>query len=211
MSTTPNDTLEIYQYSYSIHGSHRKIIDYVNRDKKVLDVGCNKGYLSREFKKNNCYTVGIEADLESALIAKQFCDDVIIQDVEQIRDLAYPDDYFDVVVLADILEHLKNPDKVLLCLRKYLNPKGDIIVSLPNIARIDIRLKLLFGKFEYEETGIMDKTHLRFFTLQTAKKLLENSGYKISSIDYTGLYSKFKIFPTLTAFQFIIMARKNEK
>lgn len=208
MPVNKNSAFEVYQYCGDPHSVHSKIIKYVGSKKKVLDVGCNKGYLCKEFKNNGCFTVGIEADAESGNFARQFCDNVIVSDVEQIKQLPYPENYFDVMVFADVLEHLKDPSAVLQWLKKYLSPKGLIIVSFPNVARVDIRLKLLFGKFNYEDAGIMDKTHLRFYTFASAKKLLESCGYRVLSIDYTGLCSKIRIFPTLISFQFIIVANK---
>lgn len=197
-----------YRLGALVYGSHNQIIGLVGINKKVLDVGCSTGYLSSKFKENGCYVVGIEADLESANTAKKFCDEIVIGDIEQMEKLQYPDNYFDCIVVADILEHLKYPEKALLALKRYLNPKGFIVASLPNIARIDIRLNLLFGKFDYTETGILDKTHLRFFTLAGAKKFLTNCGYKILQVDFTGRFRKLKLFSKLTAFQFIILAKK---
>ena len=203
-----DNSAAVYQFSSSVYGSHSKIIDYAGANKKVLDVGCNKGYLCGEFKKNGCFTVGIEADPECCKIATQFCDQVIMADVENLEELAYPESYFDVMVFADILEHLKNPEKILLRLKKYLHPDGLVIASFPNVARLDIRLNLLFGKFEYAQTGIMDKTHLRFFTVSTAKKLFLESGYKVRDVDYTGSLVRFKILPACFAFQIIVLANK---
>ena len=208
MSVNKSSAFEAYRYCADPHSGHSKIIKHVGSNKKVLDAGCNKGYLCKEFRNNGCSAVGIEADAESAEFARQFCDKVITADLEQLKELPYPDNYFDAMVFADILEHLKDPSLTLRWLKKYLKPEGLIIVSLPNIARLDIRLKLLLGKFDYEDAGIMDKTHLRFFTLSSAKKLIQSCGYKVIRIDYTGLCSKIKILPTLISFQFIIVAKK---
>lgn len=209
MSLNKSISSSVYRFGNLTSGSHRKIIDLVGKDKKILDVGCNKGYLSVKFRENGCYVVGIETDLESAGIAKNSCNEIIIGDVDQIDKLSYPDDYFDAMVFADILEHLKNPEEVLLRLKRYLNPAGLVIASSPNIARMDIRLRLLFGKFDYEETGILDRTHLRFFALSTAKKIFQDTGYKVLYTDYTGaVYNFLRILPTFFAFQFIIIAKK---
>jgi len=202
------DKTNVYQFGTSAKGSHAKIISLVGKGKKVLDVGCNKGYLSQRFKENGCMVVGMEGDADCANIARKFCDDVITVDVEQINTLTYPEGYFEVIVFADVLEHLKEPKNVLLKLKRYLNHSGFVIVSLPNIARLDIRIKLLFGNFDYEEAGIMDKTHLHFYTLFSAKRLLTDCGFQILKVDYTGELAKFMIFPTLTSFQFIITAKK---
>ncbi|MBU1727419.1 MAG: class I SAM-dependent methyltransferase [Candidatus Omnitrophica bacterium] len=210
MSAKKDSAFEVYQYCGDPHSAHAKIIKYVGSRKKVLDVGCNKGYLCKEFKSNGCFTVGIEADAESANLARKFCDNIIVEDLEQLKALPYPDKYFDVMVFADILEHLKDPALCLMQLKRYLNPEGLIIVSLPNIARLDIRLNLLFGKFTYQDSGILDKTHLRFFTLSSAKRILESSGFKVVGIDYPGLASKIRIFPTLISFQFIIIAKLDQ-
>lgn len=207
-SALPAGRQENYSLGAFVYGSHNQIIELVGRNKKVIDVGCNKGYLSSKFKENGCYVVGIEADLESANIAKKICDEIVIGDIEQMEKLQYPDNYFDCMVLADVLEHLKNPEKALLVLKRYLNTKGFIVASLPNIARIDIRLNLLFGKFDYTETGILDRTHLRFFTLTNAKKLFTDCGYKILQVNFTGRFKKFKLFSKLMSFQFIISAKK---
>jgi len=200
-----------YQYSDDVHSSHHKILDLVGEGKKVMDVGCSRGYLAAKFKEKGCFVLGIESDPQSALIAKEFCDELVTGDVEQLDKLKYPENYFDVIVFADVLEHLKHPENVLINLKKYLKKDGRIIASLPNIARIDIRMKLLLGKFDYEEGGILDKTHLRFFTLKNAKKLFINCGLNIESIAFTASASRFKIFPELLAFQFVIVSKIKEK
>ena len=192
---------------FSRFWAHRKVIKYVGKNKKILDVGCATGYLAKEFKKNNCYVVGIELDKEAATVAEQYCDDIISGDVEQISKLPYPNEFFDVIVYSDVLEHLKRPDLVLLRFKKYLSKSGQLIVSVPNIAYFTIRLKLLFGIFEYEEKNILDNTHLRFFTLSSIKRMLSECGYRITKIDYTGPTAMIKILPRLLAIQFVIVAQ----
>lgn len=190
-----------------------KIINYVGMNKKVLDVGCASGYLAERLKKNECYVVGIEIDEAATKTAKQFCDNIIVGDVEQLNELPYPSKFFDVIVYSDILEHLKRPDLVLIKFKKYLAPKGCVIASIPNVARFEVRLKLLLGKFDYTDTGHLDVTHLRFFTIKTAKQLLESTGYKVEKVDYTGLASRIsvlKLFPTLFANQIILIAKSIE-
>jgi len=189
-----------------------KILKYIRANSKVLDVGCSSGYLSKEFKKKGCYVVGVEISKVAAEVAKQYCDEVLIGDLEEMH-LSFPLGFFDFIVCADVLEHLKRPDLVLTKLESFLAPTGLIIASLPNVAQVRVRLKLLLGKFEYGDSGILDLTHLRFFTLDTAKQLFTESGYEVLKVDYTGLASKLKILRKWLAFQFIIVAkpRSNQK
>lgn len=207
----PKKVVETYKFNSSPYGSHMKIIDLVGEKKKVLDVGCATGYLDEYLKKNSCYVAGIEIDEEAAKIARNFCDEVIVGDVEEIEELDYPKAFFDVIIYADILEHIKRPDILLIKFRDYLAPNGYVVASIPNVARFSTRLRLLFGKFKYKDAGIIDKTHLRFFTLKTTKHLFENALYKVEKIDYTGNFTDrlklTKILPTWFACQFIIVAR----
>ncbi len=196
-----------YTLGVSAHGAHKRIIDLVGRDKVVLDAGCNRGYLARVFKQNGCRVIGIEQDQQSAREAASWCDSLVIADIEALGGLEVPQGYFDVMLFADILEHLRDPRAVLERFRKYLKPGGRVIVSLPNIARLDVRLNLLFGKFEYADTGILDHTHLRFYTLTTARELLTRSGYAVERVFYTGLADRIGILPGLFAFQFILLGR----
>lgn len=197
-----------YSFWSSPYSPHVKIVNRVGRNKKVLDVGCATGYLAGQMKKNGCYVVGVEIDKDAANIAKLYCDNVIVADLEQLKELPYPNDYFDVIVYGDILEHLKRPDIILMRFKKYLAKNGLVVASIPNVAFCHVRLKLLFGKFKYEEKGILDKTHLKFFTLKTAKALFETTGYEVLEVDYSGLASHIKVFPTLFALQFILIVRK---
>jgi SAM-dependent methyltransferase len=89
---------------------------------------------------------------------------------------------FDVVVCADILEHLPSPEELLAAIHKWLKPGGVLLVSLPNVANITVRLSLLLGRFSYAERGILDRTHLRFFTKRTARALLEDAGFRVNRI-----------------------------
>jgi 2-polyprenyl-3-methyl-5-hydroxy-6-metoxy-1,4-benzoquinol methylase len=198
-----------YLFKPSPHSSIQTIANVIPKCCKVLDVACCTGYLARVLKEKECEVVGIELDESAGNIARKFCKDVIIANIEAIDALPYPKEYFDVIVFADILEHLRRPDLSLRKFKPYLKRTGLCMVSLPNIARIEMRLNLLLGKFDYTEIGIMDKTHLRFFTFKTAKQLILSEGYVIEKVEYTGLSSKFRILkfmPNLFAYQFIFIA-----
>lgn len=199
-----------YKLSDSACGVHRKIIRYVGSNKKVLDVGCGSGYLGEIFKKNGCWVAGIESDCNRARQAQGLLDGFVKADIESLEKLDYPEGFFDCIVLADVLEHLRRPDAALILFRRYLNDNGYLVVSIPNVARLDVRLKFLCGKFDYDNGGILDKTHLRFFTEKTARKLLEGCGYSITKVDYSGFFSKFRMpgpFSGMLAFQFIFLAK----
>jgi 2-polyprenyl-3-methyl-5-hydroxy-6-metoxy-1,4-benzoquinol methylase len=86
---------------------------------------------------------------------------------------------FERVLLLDLLEHLQRPEVLLRQCHEVLEPKGELIVSVPNVANITVRLMLLFGKFDYTDRGILDKTHLRFFTRKTVRRMVEESGFTI--------------------------------
>jgi O-antigen biosynthesis protein len=177
---------------------HRKIIHFVGHNKVVLDVGCSEGLLSKKMKENDCSVVGIEQDKEAAEIAKEYCQDLIIGDVETIELNTKYENYFDTLIFADILEHLKEPSDVLERFKKYLKDDGCLIISIPNISNWKIRLQMLLGNFEYNEYGILDNGHIRFFNEKSTKKMINNAGYKISKFDLTvGDVKRFLIFPIL--------------
>ncbi|MDP1728725.1 MAG: class I SAM-dependent methyltransferase [archaeon] len=174
--------------------SHDKIINLVDKNKKVLDIGCASGYLASFLKEKGCVVDGVDTDEELIKIAKKYCNAYIL-DISKDNVVGK----YDIIILGDILEHLENPDKVLLSLKENLNDDGYIIISIPNIANIYPRLKILFGNFDYEEIGIFDKTHLRFFTRKSFKELIKNTGYKIEKLEYTPIpiYLKFPNIPKL--------------
>ena len=87
--------------------------------------------------------------------------------------------HFDRVLLQDVLEHVRDPMRVLTDCHGLLDAQGLLLVSVPNVANITVRLSLLFGRFEYAERGILDKTHLRFFTRKSARRMIEQAGYEI--------------------------------
>ena len=201
-------------FNPSPHSPHTKIVKYVGNGKKVLDVGCATGYVAHELMKKGCRVVGIDIDKAMAEVAKSYCDRVIVANVEEIEELPFPEGYFDIIIFSDVLEHLKRPDLALIAFKRYLNPNGFVIASIPNIARIEYRIRLLFGKFDYEDyerSGILSSAHLRFFTLKTARHLFKAAGYKISKVDYTGLGSRFKVLPTWLAFQFIMIGTPSDQ
>lgn len=198
---------------------HSKITVCIGNNKKVLDVGCAEGNLADVMQSNKCEVVGIEIDPESAQNAQRFCKDVFVGDVESIELSSKYDDYFDYILFADVLEHLKEPLTVLKRFKKYLKDDGCVIVSLPNISNWRLRLKFLFGRFEYQETGLLDNGHIRFFNEKIAINFLNDAGFEIIKFDITGLDSPIgtKFFqligthrPNLLAHQFLIIAKKKE-
>ena len=204
------------------YGPHSQATRLVGKGKRILDVGCSSGELASMLKANGCAVIGIEYDQEAAQKAREHCEQVIVVDLDRIEEFPFKKNEFDHILFMDVLEHLRDPLTLLKKLKPFLKTNGTIIVSVPNVANISIRSSLLFGGWNYTEYGIMDRTHLRFFTRKTAKALVTDAGYLIKTFDVTpGIpllsrvyrqpfltinYALSKTFQTLFATQFIISA-----
>jgi 2-polyprenyl-3-methyl-5-hydroxy-6-metoxy-1,4-benzoquinol methylase len=169
-----------YPIKSSKSSSHDYVRGMVGSNKEVLDIGCGEGDFAGELKKNGNRVTGVDLlpqPANSAAFEQYFSadlDDGISPVVHALGDKR-----FDRVLLLDILEHLRSPDRILTQCHTLLDGNGQLIVSLPNIANISVRLLLLFGRFDYTERGILDRTHLRFFTRKTARRFLQENGYEI--------------------------------
>lgn len=162
--------------------SHAVILSRLGpgKGRRLLDVGTAQGELAHLLSQQGFVVTGIEGDTELAGLARPSCADL----VELNLDLTLPefDEPFDVIVYGDVLEHLKDPLRVFTGLNRYLAPKGRVVVSVPNIAHITIRLMLLFGYFECMDRGILDRTHLRFFTLRSFRRFLAQGGVRVEAL-----------------------------
>jgi SAM-dependent methyltransferase len=166
--------------------AHARMIEMVGSGKRVVDFGCWTGFVAKELKERGCYVAGIEIDPQAAEEARSVCDQVIVADLDNI-DLsqALGGEKYDVGLFGDVLEHLKEPARLLVQMRELLSPGGYIVASVPNIAHISIRLMLLQGRFDYADTGILDDTHLKYYTRQSIGDLLEACGYIVDVMGWT--------------------------
>lgn len=170
----------VYYFLKDATSTHMLILNQVDHNSKVLDIGCAGGYLGEYLiKQKKCEVYGIEPDTDSAQDAQQRGYVRIINKnaEEGIAELAGI--HFDYIILADVLEHLVEPELVLQKIKNNLAPNGKVIISLPNIAHYSVRLSLLLGRWNMKDCGIMDKTHLHFYTLKTAKMLIERCGLEV--------------------------------
>lgn len=153
--------------------------------KTILDVGCASGRLGAALKKRqDCFVVGVEYEPEIANEAKDLLDEVIVGDIEE-KIGTLPSDYFDCIVLADVLEHLRFPETVLQKLNRALKDTGIIVASIPNVRHWSVVRALLEGDWNYEDAGILDRTHLRFFTRKSVLKIFADSGYAVTGLTHT--------------------------
>ncbi|MDD5687526.1 MAG: glycosyltransferase [Elusimicrobia bacterium] len=196
--------------------TYGQIIDLITEGSTVFDIGCSTGFLGKYLiEKKNCVVYGLEIDEKSAERAKSLYKKVFIDDIEKENVLDKIHERFDYIILGDVIEHLRDPDIVLSNIKGILKPYGSVLMSIPNIATWKIRLNLLFGKFEYAENGgILDKNHLRFFTLKSMSKMVSNCGFRINY--FRGAGSNMPIFlrnsfPSLLASQFVFELKINEK
>ncbi|MBO1750964.1 class I SAM-dependent methyltransferase [Actinotalea sp. BY-33] len=157
--------------------SHAVVLDLVGTVGSVLDVGCSTGYLGAELRRRGCRVVGVEQDADAAGRAREVLDEVLVADIEggSLTELL-AGQQFDVVVLADVLEHLRDPAATLRAATELLAPGGSVVISVPNVAHGSLRLALLQGRWIYTETGLLDRTHLRFFTRDSFLGLLDDAG-----------------------------------
>lgn len=201
-----------YSLNPAEYGTHKLVASEIGKGNIVLDVGCNKGYLKQLVPDNTFYGIDYNRDdLKSAL--KSGYKKVYQLDLNDYNRFRSKEKY-DVIVFADILEHLLFPDKVLkFFVEHYLKRGGKIIISLPNVAHITVRLSLLRGRFVYTQSGILDRTHLHLYTVQTAGELIASSGLniiqrKFSSNRLGRLIQHFPFLGTLLGFNLIFICRK---
>jgi O-antigen biosynthesis protein len=143
---------------------------------RVLELGCACGATLLEIKNRfpNAELYGIELNVGAVAIGRQFAD---IRPMDAALPLDYPEQYFDYVITADILEHLVDPWRVVANIRPHLKETGSVIASIPNIMHVSVMRDLLNGRFPYQDAGILDRTHLRFFTLTEIDGLFADAGY----------------------------------
>jgi 2-polyprenyl-3-methyl-5-hydroxy-6-metoxy-1,4-benzoquinol methylase len=170
----------VYTFKNFEGSSHRILIDFLHRHAReggtLLDLGAAGGELGEAVREHFSRTIGFEFNADCvADLCKRF-DQAVIADLERVKSLP---SNVDAIVLADVLEHLTNPARALELVRNALRDDGRVFISVPNIANITVRLGLLFGIFEYRDRGILDHTHLRFYTKRTIRREVENAGFRI--------------------------------
>lgn len=162
-------------------GMRPEIASFVPKNiRTILDIGCGYGALLKLVKEQTgAETWGIEVIKEVAEKAKNQTDNVITGKVENLFYLI-PDNYFDCITFNDVLEHLSEPAEVLKMIKPKLSENGIIISSIPNVRYLSNLYNLLIKKdWEYKEDGILDSTHLRFFTKKSMKRMFEEAGYRL--------------------------------
>jgi len=158
----------------------REVLSRVPPGARVLEVGAHSGYFSALLRGHGCAVTALEVDPRAAALAADHADRVVVGDVEDPAVRARLGGPFDRVLFMHVLEHLVDPWGALRAVRELLAPAGRVVLLVPNVACWRVRKRLFFGgAFEYEDTGILDRTHLRFFTLPSARGLLETSGFAV--------------------------------
>jgi glycosyltransferase involved in cell wall biosynthesis len=229
---SPHSTTK-YSPKKSPLSSHKRVAAYVPEKSKVLDLGGEGNYIE-ELKAKGCEVTAVNFFDLPEPVRDQY-DQCLKFDLES-GSLAgvIPDEKFDVVVLADVLEHIRNAGNVISEIKDLLKPNGILIASTPNIAHFTVRLSLLFGRFPYGKRGILDESHIHFYTLKTFRNLLLKEGYQIFRKTYTPIpfellagkggfslflfrfleyayYFTVKVWPGLFAYQSVLCAREKSR
>lgn len=207
--------------------AHSLVLSLVPPGARVLEFGCATGYMSAELSSRlGCTVTGIELSAEAAEEARQHCARVIVGDAEQLDLHALlGEERFEVILFADVLEHLRDPWALLVRVRSLLAEGGSVIASIPNVAHGSVRVALFHGEWRYRPLGLLDDTHLRFFTRDGVQDLFERGGFFVThwlrkrhSIEGTEmgvqvpepLQPHLEHDPEVTTFQFIVRAVASE-
>ena len=179
--------------------------------KRILDIGCANGALGKMLKgKFTCTIVGVEVSESAATLAREVLDQVYVFNIEQTEE--WPAEIlaggFDAVIISEVLEHLFLPEVLMKRLRAIVHNKTAVILTVPNVLFWKNRMKILFGSFEYEERGIMDRGHIHFFSWKSLSALIEGEGFAIEAtmhhVPTRILRWLADVFPGLCAHNFIV-------
>jgi len=220
-----------YHYDFDPNGmsTAARLSRLVGRGHRVLELGCGYGIITRQLADaQECIVTGVERDAQSAAIARPWLDQLIVGDLEGASwtsDIKAP---YQVILAADVIEHLRNPLDLLQKLHALLEREGRLVLSVPNIGHAGVIAELLCGRFDYAPTGILDETHLRFFTWSSLERLLNTAGFEVThreTVDAPGSHEQFyehwiklpaalrdmlDAHPAARVFQYVLVARSTE-
>src|SRR5688572_1384695 len=174
-----------YRLKNDAYSSHAVILDRLGlgRGRTLLDAGAADGFLSELLTRQGWRVTALERDPAQAERARGRCAEVVVADLDEAAQaLSGP---FDAIVYGDVLEHLSDPLATLVGINQALAADGRVIASVPNVAHLWVRLQLLGGRFDYTDRGILDRTHLRFFTRRTFVALLVQAGLSVEELAVT--------------------------
>ena len=173
----------VYSFKDFEGSSHRILMRLIRRFARrggtLVDLGAAGGELGAAVRDHFKRTIGFEYEVANLPALRERFDLVAITDLERMKQLPRP---VDAIVVADVLEHLRDAPALLRLIKQSLAQDGKLFVSVPNIANITVRIGLLFGVFEYRDRGILDNTHLRFYTMRTIRKEINDAGFRIVAI-----------------------------
>lgn len=171
-----------YTFKTDPYSSHSVILSRLRagRGKRLLDVGSADGYLAEILSARGYEVTCLERDPDLAARAAGKCRRVVVADLD--HQLPQLDGPFDVIVYGDVLEHLRDPLRVFAALNQHLRRDGVVCVSVGNVAHLWVRLQLLMGRFDYAERGLLDRTHLRFFTLRSFLRFMGDAGMEVIEV-----------------------------
>jgi 2-polyprenyl-3-methyl-5-hydroxy-6-metoxy-1,4-benzoquinol methylase len=157
--------------------AHSCLLRMVGFNKRVLEAGCASGHVSEALHAQGCSVVGIEIDADVVKPAEQWVERVVIGNFDDgLLWKELEGEIFDAVLFGDVLEHLKDPLATLLESMKHLETSGSVVISVPNIAHADVKVALLKGLFPYADDGLLDRTHIHFFTKESVLALVKAAG-----------------------------------
>ncbi|MDB5850716.1 MAG: glycosyl transferase family 2 [Rhodoferax sp.] len=182
-------TDSLHVYSREIHAQEHTslsaLADLVKPGSQVLDLGCGSGALGRHLlEQRGCVVDGVTLNNAEAALAQPFYRRVEVANLDScdVSEL-FAGAAYDYIVCADVLEHLTAPERTLAACRPLLTPMGEVLISIPNAGYAGLIAELLQGEFTYREEGLLDRTHLRFFTRQSLGRFLETEGWGIQALD----------------------------
>lgn len=223
-----------YVYRDSRYSSHAKILQLAGKPQEqqveCIDIGCASGYVTQLLHRNGWKVLGIDIephlqtrDLNVDKKVKFQCLDFMTADISHLKER------YDLVVVGDVVEHIFSTQEALARIKSLMKQDGRLIISVPNIVNIHTRISIFLGRFNYQERGPLDNTHVRFFTFKTFRKHLEEAGLREEIATYTGLplyhylnpkhrfltnllmsvlQSLARLRPSLFAYQFIYVCSK---
>jgi 2-polyprenyl-3-methyl-5-hydroxy-6-metoxy-1,4-benzoquinol methylase len=201
---------KVYRFG-ELSPTHRAVMSFVGHGSRVLEFGCGSGHMTRGFAEEmGCSVTAIEINAEEAENARPYAEQLIVGDIQDPKIWDRIRGPYDAVIFCDVLEHLADPWEVLRRARRVTGEGGQVVACVPNVAYYKIRKQLLCGRFDYTKYGILDDTHVRFFTAKTARALLTGTGYEIT--DFVRKFRAktdrrlWRLCPNAFTYQFIIRA-----